>query len=157
MGTSSRKDAVCARRMSVGSVDSQSQEISNMLAYFTERPALVEEMREDLQKIIEDPAIQKINRRHSDQFRTIETNRLSQEMDKNRKLRLIHKFEKENKNISDVTDQWREVLLTAFEDLAKYTHAPRTDLYKAFHFKAIHVDKEEVGIYSDYESETENE
>ncbi|EHY65037.1 hypothetical protein NEAUS04_1053 [Nematocida ausubeli] len=157
MGMPSKKDPQCARRMSVGTVESQALDIANMHAYFKERPALVESAFHELEKISNDPVVKKINRRHSDQFRAVETNRLFSEMENNRKLRMIHKFQKDHVNISSITDKWREVLLCAFEDLVKYTEAKPIELYKGFHLKTIHVDKEEVGIYSEYESETEEE
>lgn len=141
------------RRLSIGSAEAQAQEISNMYAYFKERPKLIEGVENELKEFLKDPSIQKTNRRHSDQFRNTETNRLSQELEKNRKLKLIHKFQKEHKDIEGVTDRWRDILLCAFEELVKYTESKPIDLYNAFHLKTIYIKKDEVGIYSDSDSE----
>lgn len=139
------------RRASIGSAEGQQQEIKSIFRYFKDRPEAIEKHSSSLESLIKDPSVQKAFRRYSDQFRNVKENRLSSEIEKNRKLRSIHRFREEHKEIASITDRWRDVLLCAFDDLAKCTNARPIDLYKAFHLAAIHIEKEEVGVYSEDE------
>ncbi|KAI5192160.1 hypothetical protein NEMIN01_1853 [Nematocida minor] len=152
-----KNSAAGSGRASLGSADAQEQEIKNIYRYFKDRPEVIERHADELNELAKDPTIQKAFRRHSDQFRNIKENRLSYELEKNRKLRLIHKFKKEHTDIENITNRWRDILLCAFEDLVKYTDSKAVDLYNAFHLKSIHVQKDEVGIYSEEDPSTENE
>lgn len=140
------------RRVSFGSLEAQLQEIKTIYRYFKDRPEAIEEHAEDLEDLVKDPSIQKAFRRYSDQFRNIKENRLSFEMEKNRKLKTIHKFKEEHKKIGEITDRWRDILICAFEDLVKYTESCPIDLYNRFNLSAIHIEKEEVGVCSEEES-----
>lgn len=143
------------RRMSIGSIESQQKEIKSIYRYFKDRPDAIESHAAALKELIKDPSIQKTFRRYSDQFRNAKENRLSLEMEKNRKLRSIRKFREEHKEIEDITNKWRDVLLCAFEDLVKYTESRPIDLYNGFHLRSIHVGKDEVGVCSEEEEYAE--
>ncbi|KAH9386954.1 uncharacterized protein NEMAJ01_1850 [Nematocida major] len=148
-----KNSALCPRRMSVGSSEAQAQEIQRMCRYFEERPALVEQIRAEVDALSIDPGIKKSCTRQSHRLQSGSECRTCQEAEDNRKLRSIHRFQADHKEIESITDKWRDVLLCGFNDLVKYMGCEPISAYNAYSLGSIHIAKEELDIYEPSESE----
>lgn len=121
-----------------------------VLSWLLEDTEALESMRNEVAAIQAELSLQKKRRRYSDQFKLVPLDRLSKELDANRKARLVLKFREDHQDIVSVTEEWRAALISAFGSLASLCSETETgspeELYQALSLQRTGVTKEELGI-----------
>ncbi|KAI5171490.1 hypothetical protein NEFER03_0812 [Nematocida sp. LUAm3] len=116
-----------------------------------------EQIKATIKTICTDPSFRKKQRRHSDQFQNISSNRLFQELEKNRKVKIAKKFLSSKESILSATEKWKNILILLFSDLKRnISHGSPEELYKALNLQYAGVSREDVGIDSDAGSDNKD-
>ncbi|OAG31178.1 hypothetical protein NEDG_01591 [Nematocida displodere] len=130
----------------VPSTEKQLKELDELAGYYHSRPAACLSLVSSGLELAQSLATQDRPRRYSDQFKAPSTDTLAKEVERNRKARVVCKFITENQDIDNVTAQWKEVVLEAFEDLVSEEEVTREEAYTSLSLKAISITKEDVGL-----------